>query len=245
MDNILIILLGMIIGSFLNVCIYRIPKKENFITKRSHCMHCNHLIKPYDLIPVISYVVLKGKCRFCKKSLSIQYPLVELLNGVAYYFIFTTYGYSYHTLLYSLLTSTLIIIGFIDWQHMIIPNGLNGLILIIGIIHLSLNTNQWVYYTSGFFISSGILFLVAILSKGQMGGGDIKLMAVAGFILGWDKILLALFLGALIGSIISIILLVLKIGEKKVPFGPYLGIGIFLSLIYGNEIMGWYIGNLF
>ncbi|TCT16896.1 leader peptidase (prepilin peptidase)/N-methyltransferase [Natranaerovirga pectinivora] len=241
----LFLLLGILIGSFLNVCIYRIPKDESVVTGRSHCMGCNKNIPWYDLVPILSYVILGGKCRFCKKKLSIQYPIVELLNGVAYLWIFMKFDYSVESIIYCLFVSALITLSFIDWKFMIIPNKINVFILILAIIHLIYNIEQWKNYIIGFFIVSGLLLLIAIITKGQIGGGDIKLMAASGLLLGWDIIILALCIGSVVGSIISIILLITKKGGKMVPFGPYLSIGMFISLVYGKQLIQWYLSMFF
>lgn len=244
MINLFVIILGLLIGSFLNVCIYRIPKEETIILGRSHCIHCKNNIQWYDLIPVISYIVLRGHCRYCKQNLSIQYPLVELLNGVAYLGIYSMYGISFQTVIYCLLVSTLIVISIIDSYHYIIPDKINIFILILGIITLVYNYENWLNYFLGFFAASIILYVTAIVSKGGMGGGDIKLMAVTGLLIGWQNILIALVVGSIVGSIISILLLIVKKGQRTIPFGPYLSIGILFAILYGQEFLIWYL-NLY
>lgn len=129
-----IIILGIPIGSFLNVCIYRIPKHENITTTRSHCMSCGNVIKWYDLVPILSYILLRGKCRFCKAKLSIQYPIIELLNGLLYCLIVAVAGINVQSVLIMALTSTLIVIAVIDWRTYEIPFGLNVFILVLGIL---------------------------------------------------------------------------------------------------------------
>ena len=239
---ILLFIYGLIIGSFLNVCILRLPEGESIITDRSHCTKCGQSIKWYDLIPVVSYLILGGKCRHCKDKISIQYPSVELLNGVAYLWIYSVYGISLHTVLYCLLVSALITISLIDIKYYIIPDQVNIVILILGLINLIVDYNNWLLYVIGFFAVSSILYIIAILTKGQMGGGDIKLMAVCGLLLGWQNILLALMIGSIVGSVIGVILLVTKKSGRKVPFGPYLAIGVIIAGLYGNQIIEWYLG---
>jgi leader peptidase (prepilin peptidase)/N-methyltransferase len=167
--------------------------------------------------------------------------VVELLNGVAYLWVYFIFGYTIETIIYCLFTSALITLSFIDWQHKIIPNTINLWIGLLGILHVMLNLEGWTNYLIGFFLVSGILLIIAILSRGQMGMGDVKLMAVSGLILGWQYILLALALGSIVGAFISIALMILKKGGKIVPFGPYLSIGIFISLLYGELIIHWYL----
>ncbi|MFW6028621.1 MAG: prepilin peptidase [Halanaerobiales bacterium] len=241
--DLLVITLGLIIGSFLNVCIYRIPKGKSVIFGRSYCMNCGHQIRWYELIPVLSYLFLGGKCSNCKQKLSLQYPLVELLNGAAYLWIYYIYGLSYETLLYSFFVSALIIISFIDWKIMIIPDSANIFIFTLGLVNLMLNRTDWLNYVIGLFAVSSFLVLIAILTKGQMGGGDIKLMAASGLLLGWKIILLAFILGVFIAAIISIIILIVRKGKSLVPFGPYLSIGLFVSILYGDRIINWYINK--
>ncbi|MDK2800101.1 MAG: leader peptidase (prepilin peptidase) / N-methyltransferase [Clostridiales bacterium] len=237
--------LGLLIGSFLNVCIYRIPKNQTVVTTPSHCPKCNYRIKWYDLIPVFSYLFLGGKCRFCKEKVSIQYPSVELLNGSIYVWLYFIYSLSVQFFGMAFLASTLIVISFIDFKYSIIPNRIILVLLIGGIIYNILDKElTYVDSIAGFFAASFPLLVIAVLSKGGMGGGDVKLMAVAGIFLGWQLILLALFLASMIGSVVGIALIVLKIKKRKdlIPFGPFLAAGIFIVMLYGHEIIKWYLG---
>jgi leader peptidase (prepilin peptidase)/N-methyltransferase len=237
--------LGLLIGSFLNVCIYRIPKNQTVVTTPSHCPKCNYRIKWYDLIPVFGYLFLGGKCRFCKEKVSIQYPSVELLNGSIYVWLYFIYSLSVQFFGMAFLASTLIVISFIDFKYSIIPNRIILVLLIGGIIYNILDKElTYVDSIAGFFAASFPLLVIAVLSKGGMGGGDVKLMAVAGIFLGWQLILLALFLASMIGSVVGIALIVLKIKKRKdlIPFGPFLAAGIFIVMLYGHEIIKWYLG---
>ncbi len=239
----LIAIYGLIIGSFINVCIYRIPKGEEVVFTPSHCFSCGYRLKWYDLIPVFSYAFLQGKCRNCGESISIQYPLVELANSAMYVWIYLIFGSSIETVLYMFLASALLTISVIDFKHMIIPDSIVVFIGILAIINLIFNIKLWLYFVVGFFVVSVILLVIAIITKGGMGGGDIKMMAVAGLLIGWDKILLALMLGAILGSVVGVTLIALKIIERKqfIPFGPFLAAGVFASALYGEEIIGWYL----
>jgi len=246
MNNTMFLILGLLIGSFLNVCIYRIPRKEDIVYTPSHCMNCGHKVKWYDLIPVISYILLGGKCRNCKKHISIQYPIIELSNGAAYLGIYYMFGSSIETILYCGLFSILLVISIIDFRHYIIPNGTVIFIGILGIVQVSFDITHWIKYLIGFFIVSSFLLILAIITKGKLGGGDIKLMATAGLLLGWDKIILALFIGSILGSVIGITLLITKIIKRNqlIPFGPFLSIGIIIAAIFGNELLNWYVSTL-
>lgn len=238
-----ILAVGLIIGSFLNVCIYRIPRKEEIVYTPSHCFSCGRKINWYDLFPVISYIILKGRCRHCNQKVSIQYPIIELSNGAAYMGILTVNGYNIETALLCILFSMLLVIAMIDYKYQIIPNGLVIAILVVAGIHLAYNYTNWLEYLIGFFAVSLLLLVVGILTNGKMGGGDIKLMAAVGLFLGWKLIILALFIGSIIGSIIGISLMVLKVIKRKqpIPFGPFLSLGIIISALFGEEIIAWYL----
>ncbi|MDA3845183.1 MAG: prepilin peptidase [Vallitaleaceae bacterium] len=237
-------ILGLLVGSFLNVCIYRIPRKEEIVITPSHCMTCGHTLRWYELFPVISYIAIKGKCYKCKTHISIQYPIIELLNGAAYMGLYLLYGISIELAIYAALFSILLIVFMIDLKTLTIPNSLVIAIGILGLVNLVFNIVNWPQYIIGFFSVSALLFLIAIITKGKMGGGDIKLMAVAGLLLGWQRIILSLLLGSVLGAVIGLTLIGLRVVNKKalIPFGPYLAVGIMVSAIWGQVIIDWYIG---
>ena len=201
---ILVFLYGIIIGSFLNVCIYRIPKKENIATTRSHCMSCGYQLKWYDLVPLFSYLVLRGKCRKCGSKISVQYPLVEALNGGLYLLVFWRYGCSIDSLLYCLLFSALLTLSVIDFRTYEIPLGINIFILTLGLIRIVTDLSHWLSYGIGLLSVSIPLLLIYLVTKGRgIGGGDVKLMAVTGLLLGWKLNLLGFLLGCILGSAVS------------------------------------------
>lgn len=238
----MIFLFGITIGSFLNVCIYRIPKKEDIVSERSHCMSCGNVLKWYELIPLFSFLAQGGKCRNCKVKLSLQYPMIELLNGLIYIWIFIVKGFTVESILFCICASVLIVISVIDWRTYEIPFGCNIVIGILGIVRLILDLAHWYDYVIGFFAVSLMFWLIIKISKGAaMGGGDMKLMAAAGLLLGWKNILLALMLGSIAGSVIHITLMIVKKKERVLAFGPYLALGIFLSMLYGDQIISWYL----
>lgn len=241
--NLLIIFIfGLCIGSFLNVCIYRIPKDENITTTRSHCMVCGNVIKWYDLVPVFSYIILGGKCRHCKTKLSAQYPIIELLNGLLYCLVFAIKGLTVESVLISLLTSALIVIAVIDWRTYEIPFGLNVFIACVGVVNAIFDYKNIVNYLIGAVCVSGFLLILYYLTKGRgIGGGDIKLMAAAGLFLGWKNIILALVIGCILGSIIHLIRMKVSKAEHVLAFGPYLAAGIFISSLWGNELISFYL----
>lgn len=264
---IFIFLFGVIIGSFLNVCILRIPQKETIVSERSHCMTCGHTLAWYDLFPLFSWLFLGGKCRYCKAKISKQYPIVEFTNGVMAVLCFLFGGFSVSNLingsmsnsemiyafavivLSAFLCSVLIVISVIDWRTFEIPLGTNIFILALGIIRLALNliingiTGDWLDYVVGFFVVSIPLAVIYYVSKGRaIGGGDVKLMAVAGLFLGWKLALVALITGCLYGSVIHIIRMKISGEGKQLAMGPYLSAGIVTALWFGQYIVEWYSG---
>lgn len=240
----LIFILGVLIGSFLNVCIYRIPRKEPVVYNRSHCIHCKERLNFIDLIPVLSFIFLKGKCRYCNKQISIYYPIVEFLTGIIFLITYLHIGFSSLLIKYLFIFAVLIIITFIDIEHKIIPNKLVFIFLIWSIgWQLFYPQLTWNNILSGAILGGGILLLTAIISRGGMGGGDIKLMFAAGLFLGLANTALALFLAFLSGSIVGIVLMLLRIKGRKdpIPFGPFLSFGIFVAVLWGYVIIDLYL----
>lgn len=238
----IIFLYGISIGSFLNVCIYRIPKHENIVTTRSHCMTCGYQLKWYDLIPLFSYLFLKGRCRKCGERLSIQYPIIECLNGILYLLIFHINGLNYDSIIFALTTSALIVLSLIDYRTYEIPPSVNIFILALGVIRVSLDYKHILSYMLGFISVSGFLFLIYIVTKGKgIGGGDIKLMASAGLLIGFPLILLAFVIGCIVGSFLHIIGMKVKGANSVLAFGPYLSLGILAAILYGNQLITWYL----
>lgn len=233
---------GIIIGSFLNVCIYRIPKNESIVVVRSHCMSCGKQIKWYDLVPLVSFLILKGKCRYCKAKLSWQYPAVEALNGILYGIIVATNGFNAVSILYCFASSALLVLSIIDWRTYEIPPSFNIFIGILGIIRLALDYSNWQNYVIGFVSVSGFLLAILLITKGRgIGGGDVKLMAAAGLLLGWKLIILSLGLGCVLGSVIHLTLMYVQKKDRVLAFGPYLSLGIYISMICGEQIIEWYL----
>jgi len=249
-EIILLFILGLIVGSFSNVCIYRIPRNESIIYPSSHCSKCRTTILAKDNIPLLSYILLKGRCRNCGSRISIQYPGVEFLTGLVYVIIYQIYGLSVQSLIYIILSSALIIIAFIDLNEQVIPEVISlpgivvGLILSFFVHHIS-----FVNSALGIVIGGGIILVIrlagsAIFKKEAMGGGDIKLAAMIGAFLGWRYIIISLFLGFFLGAIAGIFLIMSKIKSKEdvVPFGPFIILGSFITFLWGKNILSWYLG---
>lgn len=248
-----LVLLGVVIGSFLNVLIYRIPLKEDIAVERSHCMHCGHVLSWYELIPLLSWIIQGGKCRACKAKISVQYPIVEALNAILWIGIVLVWGLRWETLLFCICSSILIVLSVIDERTQEIPVGLNIAIGILGVIRVILvltnvatASGPWYEYVIGAFVVSGLFLLIVLITKGRgMGGGDVKLMAAAGLLLGWKHIILAMVIGCVIGSVIHLLRMLLDKKKKKnhvLAFGPYLAIGIYLTILFGNPVIAWYTG---
>ena len=238
-----IFLFGIVIGSFLNVCIFRIPNHETVVTERSHCMKCGYQLSWYDMVPVFSWLCLGGKCRKCKTPISPQYPIVEAVNGILYMVVFAVNGFSLESILYCLFVSALLVLSVIDWRTYEIPIGINIFILVLGILHTALDYSNWLTYVVGFFSVSLFLFLLLWISKGRaIGGGDVKLMAVAGLLLGWKLAILAFFIGCIVGSVIHLLRMKLSGADKVLAMGPYLSVGLFIAALWGNAMIGWYVG---
>jgi leader peptidase (prepilin peptidase)/N-methyltransferase len=243
------IIFGAIVGSFLNVCICRLPKGESIVTPGSHCPHCGSAIKFYDNIPLISYLVLGGKCRNCHGTISIQYPLVEGVTALSSFLLFLKFGLSWSYFFYFVFVAALIVITVIDLYHQIIPDVISLPGIGVGLL-ASLIVPDLPFLNSliGMLLGGGSLFVVATLyqwlfKREGMGGGDVKLLAMIGAFLGWKAVILTILLSSLIGSISGVIVMVAKGKDFKyaIPFGPFLSLGAVISLFYGETIVTWYL----
>lgn len=241
-----IFFLGTVIGSFLNVCIFRIPNEESIAYPPSHCGSCNHRLKVLDLIPIFSYIFLKGKCRYCNEKVSSQYPMVEGLTGVLFLLIYLKYGYSIELIKFMIFTAILIVIGIIDLKTQDIYD---STIIVSGVIGLGFTLLQYFTGKEISFISLllGVLIPVIILSIfakfGAMGWGDVELIGVTGLFLTGGLNILNLFLAIIIGGIFAVAIMISKGKEKggMMAFGPHIAIASYISLLFGNEIINFYL----
>lgn len=242
---IFIIILGLVIGSFLNVCIYRIPQKKSIIYPSSHCTKCGHKLYVLDLIPVISYIALKSKCRYCKSKISSRYLIIEITNSLLYLIFFIKFKFTLEFFSYCFLISLLLVVFVIDLRYKIIPNKIN---LFGFTIILTIKVLESLYYLSfaplvdsilGLLIGAVPILLVILITNGGMGAGDMKLMAVIGMWFGLKFTYLVLVIGILAASIMAVILLATKQSTKKseLPFAPFLFISTFICLIFGQSIL--------
>jgi leader peptidase (prepilin peptidase)/N-methyltransferase len=243
LTHILLIIGGLILGSFLNTIIYRLPNQHSLLKHRSFCIHCSNKLQIKDLFPLVSYIVLKGRCRYCGERIPWRYPLVELLTAMVILFCYSTFGFSPLFYKYIFVFASLIAISFIDTEEGIIPNSLVLLLfcwcIIWQVIYPEFEALPAAY---GLLIGGGLFYIIAVLSKGGMGGGDIKLMALLGFAVGYPIVFVVFILAFMLGAIIGVALLILgrKTRKDTLPFGPFLCLAYFISVIWGWEMWSWY-----
>ena len=298
---IIVVLFGMCVGSFMNVLIYRIPKGEDFVRSHSHCMSCGHRLAWYDMFPVFSFLFLRGKCRYCGAKLSIQYPIIEAVNGALWGLCYYRYDLTVMGIVTAGLLSALVVIAVIDERTMEIPFGLNAFIFILAVIKVIseiaavsvregalhdflyqtagdevdpilkfitiIGGNETGHYRSlvdalidgegitiahilvthivGFVIVSGVMLIILLITKGRgIGGGDVKLMAAAGLCLGWKMIILSLFLGCIVGTVVHLIRMKVSGAGRKLAMGPYLALGIAFNALFGVDVIFAYVSAL-
>ncbi|MBI2876898.1 MAG: prepilin peptidase [Candidatus Tectomicrobia bacterium] len=240
--------LGTILGSFANVCIYRIPRGESILWPASHCPQCQGAIRARDNLPLLSHLWLRGQCRDCGVSISWQYPLVELLTGLTYLLIFRVFGLSLASAVYAVLATALIIVSFIDLEHQIVPDVITLPGLALGLLLSTLFLPiTFLDALVGALLGGGIFYAIAMIYEGGMGGGDIKLIAMIGAFIGWRQVLLTIFVAAFIGSLIGGTLMVTKKRKRKdpIPFGPFLALGAIVALFWGDSLLHWYLSLRF
>ena len=256
-----IFIFGLLIGAFLNVLIIRIPQGKSIVSPPSHCPNCARL-KPFDLIPLFSYLFYFRKCPSCDQKLSPLYLLVELLTGIVSVTLFIKYGLTVDFVAFLFLTYILLVIFFIDLAYLIIPNelvvaGLSGGVLLfvynlfrpfqIYADHLWWNPLLGLASGSGFLLC--VAFFGSLLYKSEevMGMGDVKLFAPIGLFLGWRMTLLALFISVVLGGMTSLLLILLGKATRKsmIPFGPFIVIGVFVTIMWGWDILHWYVSSYF
>lgn len=248
--ELIIFVLGLVIGSFLNVLIYRLPRKIGFVRGRSFCPNCKKKISWFDNVPVLSFLILKGHCRFCKQKISLRYPLVEILTGG----VFALSYLSNLSLLSNILFAGLIVIFFIDLEHQIIPDEITvplviifSLNCIVQVIAGLQTTDYCLLQFLTAFLSFLFFYLIFLATKGKgMGFGDVKFAFLMGLVLGWPKIIVALYIAFLTGAFIGVIL-ILKGKAKlkqKIAFGPFLALSTVLSVIWGEKIISFLVSRL-
>ncbi|MFZ0483955.1 MAG: prepilin peptidase [Desulfobacterales bacterium] len=245
----LVFMFGLCIGSFLNVCIYRVPSSTSIINpSRSFCPQCNSTIQFYDNIPVLSYLWLRGRCRNCKAPISFRYPLVELMTGTLAIAILFKFGLTLEGAIYFVFMSSLLVITFIDIDHKIIPDIISLPGIPIGLAaSFVLPAMTFTSSLLGLLAGGGSLLLVAwtyslITRKEGMGGGDIKLLGMIGAFVGWKGVIFTIFAASLTGTLVGMIVMLLKGKNLKfaIPFGPFLSIGAMSYVFFGEKVLIWY-----
>jgi leader peptidase (prepilin peptidase)/N-methyltransferase len=250
--EVFILIFGLCIGSFLNVCIFRLPESKSITHPRSSCRNCGHLIGFYDNIPVVSFLVLKGRCRYCRAPISLRYPIVEILGGTFAWGSFVNYGLTFEALVYYAFIAALLVITFIDIDHRIIPDIITLPGIPIGFAaSFALPAVSYIDSLAGIVVGGGSLLLVAwaynlITKKEGMGGGDIKLLAMIGAVIGWRGVLFTIFVASAIGTVTGIMIMLKTRKNMKlaIPFGPFLAIGAIAYIFIGTRLIQWYFNLL-
>ena len=240
-------LIGCIVGSFLNVCILRIPQGTSIVSPPSRCPQCRRSIRWFDNIPVVSFLILRGKCRYCGKPISRQYVLVEVLTGAFAVAIYRSFPLT-EALIYFIFVSALIVVTFIDLEHQIIPDVISLPGVIIGFFcSFALTRITYIDSLFGIALGGGILLAVAliyyfIMKAEGMGGGDVKLLAMIGAFLGAQAVIATIFISSFFGSAVGLAIIALKGKDRKyaIPFGPFLAMGAVIYLFWGEPLIEWY-----
>lgn len=268
--NILAFIFGAVMGSFLNVCIYRMPINKSVVWPGSHCPECEKRIPWYDNIPFLSYLMLGGKCRFCKKQISLRYLIVELLTAVMFVMLFRSFGVTYNLFFYIIFISALIVATFVDLKHRIIPDEISVGIMITGFIlssargfHLSpfsFSFSPMVHSFLGILAGGGIIYFTGLAfdliyfkllkrppiqgETESIGGGDVKLLAMIGAFLGWQNAIMVFFLAAVLGAVIGMVNLIIQ-KDHTIPYGPFLSLAAIIALFWSDKIMNLIVAPLF
>ena len=249
MMELYVVLAGLVVGSYLNVVIHRLPRSQSTVLPRSRCPGCGTLIRPWDNIPLLSYLVLRGRCRSCRTPISWRYPAVEAANALCYFGCYVRFGATVEGLIAAAFCSSMIVLATIDVEHYILPDVITLPGIVVGLL-----LQRWLPWSTfleavvGVLVGGGILLLVAqvwywLRKVDAMGMGDVKMLAMVGAFLGWQGVVMTLFLGSLAGSVVGVGLMVSgKLGmQSKLPFGFFLALGALLTLLTGRELLAAYL----
>jgi leader peptidase (prepilin peptidase)/N-methyltransferase len=244
---------GAVIGSFLNVCIHRLPAGESVVYPPSHCPGCGARIRSWDNIPLLSYLLLRGRCRSCAGAISLRYPLVEALSGILLVLLLYGFGLAPKLGVYGAFVAALIVVTFIDLDHQIIPDVISLPGIVVGLVASALGQGPPLLESAlGALVGGGILYAVAVgyhalTGREGMGGGDIKLLAMIGAFLGWRGVLVSLIIGSFTGAVVGISLILVRRQDRQVPipFGPFLALGALCALAFGDRLITWYLQMAF
>ncbi len=249
MEYVAAFMVGAVIGSFLNVCIRRVPAGESVVYPRSHCPRCGARIRSWDNIPLLSYVILRGRCRSCRVPIPWRYPIVEAVTGVLLTLLLWRFDLSPRLVPSALFVFALVVVSFIDLDHQIIPDVISLPGIVVGLLFAVIGYGPRPLASAcGILLGGGLLWAVAagyhaFTGREGMGGGDIKLLAMIGAFLGWPGVLVTLMVGSFTGALVGLTLMVARGTDSRVPipFGPFLALGGLCGLFYGHEITAWYL----
>ena len=244
---VLITIFGTIVGSFLNVCIHRLPLRKSVLWPGSHCPRCDAPVKPYDNIPIVGYLSLRGRCRNCKAPISIQYPIIELITGVVFLGAFLLFDSPAILIQRLLFACAMIVLFVIDLEHRILPDVITLPGIVLGFVFSLFLPPGWIDSLIGIALGGGSLWLMGelyfrIRHEEGMGFGDVKMLAMIGAFLGWKLMLLTLVLSSFLGSIVGVAMIAFKRGDMKyaLPFGTFLALGAIVAATVGDRIVEWY-----
>ncbi len=243
--GIFVFICGLIFGSFFNVCIFRIQKGESIAYPPSHCTSCSNELKWYDLVPVLSYVVLKGKCRYCKEKISLRYPIIELITGILFYLIFLKYGIDILTIKFIVFISLLIVIGMIDFDTTDVYSSTTITGMAAGVIFILVGVYYKIDVAVPFILGGllgGTIIAIIILTTKGMGWGDAEICLLCGLFLGWKLTVVMLMLSFVLGGIVGMLLIALKIKGRKdyIAFGPFITIAAMITVFLGQNMINYY-----
>jgi leader peptidase (prepilin peptidase) / N-methyltransferase len=248
-EAVYVTLLGLMFGSFMNVCIYRLPRGLSPVRPRSGCPHCGHLIAWYENIPVVSYLVLRGRCRKCRVAISPMYPIVEFITGAVFLASYLYYGPSALLIVRLAFAWAMIALFIIDYQHQILPNVITIPGIAVGILANVLAGPGWIASIIGAAVGAGTLFAIAeiyyrVRHEEGLGMGDVKMLGMIGAFLGWKLVLLTLVIASFLGSIVGVFVLISRKESLKyaMPFGTFLAVGAIVASVVGDAILDWYLG---
>ena len=239
---------GACVGSFLNVVIHRVPRGESIVSPPSACPKCGHRIRPWQNVPIVSWLLLRGRCAGCKASISWRYPAVELLGALLAVGCAWRFGFTFEALALFALLAAMLAVAFIDWEHMIIPDPISVGFLVLGLVLAPFTGPGILPAVVGAVVGGGLLLLVGVLWKkargvDAMGGGDVKLMAAVGAFLGTLEVLLVIFLGAFLGALVGAVVL-RRTGQARIAFGTFLAAATVIVVFVGDDLIAWYAGFL-
>jgi len=242
-------LLGLMLGSFMNVCIYRLPRGLSPVRPRSGCPNCGHMLAWYENVPVVSYLVLRGRCRKCRVAISPMYPIIEAITGAVFLAAYLWYGPSALLIVRLIFAWAMIALFVIDYQHQILPNVITIPGIVIGILSNILAGPGWIASIIGAAVGAGSLYAIAeiyyrVRHEEGLGMGDVKMLGMIGAFLGWKLVLLTLVISSFLGSIVGVFVLVSRKESLKyaMPFGTFLTVGALVASVVGDAILDWYLG---